>query len=190
MSINEVFGDGKNIEAFLEQLEEIIQEDRYYLIDVLPMTVRDPEKYSQFELVWEYIVEEPPKQKVFLAEEDKFVRLFKKVWLYNKTKAYVYESDRSEEVLLNLIHKDAETLRWIKESEDKTRLITDVGELELLVRLGTRDIVDSILVFEDMEIVCWSGGGLAWPIYVNKPDVIELVKEMANVEGLYLYRKA
>ncbi|NHM27114.1 hypothetical protein G7K71_08975 [Desulfofundulus sp. TPOSR] len=190
MSINEVFGDGKNIEAFLEQLEEIIQEDRYYLIDILPMTVQDPEKYSQFELVWEYIVEEPAKQKVFLAEEDKFVSLFKKVWLYNKTKAYVYESDRSEEALLNLIHKDAETLRWIKESEDKTRLITDVGELELLVRLGTRDIVDSILVFEDMEIVCWSGGGLAWPIYVNKPDVIELVKEMANVEGLYLYRKA
>ncbi len=31
---------------------------------------------------------------------------------------------------------------------------------------------------------------LAWPIYVNKPDVIELVKEMASVEGLYLYRKA
>ena len=190
MSINELFKNGKNIEDFLEQLKVITEENGYYLVDVLPMTVQDPEKYSQFELVWEYIVEEPAKQKVFLADEDKFVSLFKKLWLYNKTKAYVHESARPEESILKLIYIDTETLRWIKESEDKTRLITDVRELELLIRLGTRDIVDSILVFEDMEIVCWSNGGLAWPIYFNKPDVIDLVKEMANVEGLYLYRKA
>lgn len=190
MSINELFGDDKNIEVFLEQLEKIIEEDKYYLIDTLPMTVPDSEKYRQFELVWEHLVEEPEKQNIFLAEENKFVNLFKKVWLYNKTKAYVYKCNRPKEALFNLIHKDTEIFSWVKESEGKTRFITNIGALELMVRLGTRDIIDSILVFEDMEIICWSGGGLAWPIYINKTDVIELVKEMANVEGLYLYKKA
>ncbi|QSZ27679.1 hypothetical protein ACETAC_01885 [Aceticella autotrophica] len=179
MSINDIFKSNINIENFFEQLEKIIDEDKYYLIDILPTTVLDPDKYQQFELIWDYL-DDYRKRDIFLTEENKFINIFKKMWLYNKTKAYIYECNR-EDLFIKIYNS-------IKENENKTKYITDIDELELLIQLGTREIVDSILVFEDIEIICWLGNGLNCAVYFNKQEVIKLIKEMANVEGLYLYK--
>ncbi|MDY0323850.1 MAG: hypothetical protein RBR24_07510 [Candidatus Carbobacillus sp.] len=189
MKLDEIFRGSKGIEYFFDQLEEISENSDCYLLDILPMTVQDPEKYAQFELVWEHIVDDKDflKQKAFFVEEERFISFFKKLWLYNKTKVYVHEFSRPNERFLKLIDVEEEIFLWIKKNAGKTISVTSIDKLELLIRLGTRDIISNIFVYEDMEIICWSTGGLAWRIYFNKPDVIELVKDMANVEGLYLY---
>lgn len=210
MDIDKIFQSGVDIEPYLEELEmKILENEEYYLLDILPKTVpatsantiyEAPDKYfDQFELVWGRILDnnDSLKQKAFLKEEEKFVSFFKKLWLYNNTKASI-----SENFIINkksFIHhvrdlgsdlKESEEIYdWAKKNADKTMYVNDIKTLELLIRLGVRDTLSNIIIFEDMQIISWSTGSLSRVIYFNEPDEIALVKEMANVEGLYLYRK-
>ncbi|MBE3551034.1 MAG: hypothetical protein IMX03_07415 [Brockia lithotrophica] len=189
MKFDDIFQYNNEIERFFDQLEEIVEKNDTYLLDILPKTADDPDKYKQFELVWEHIVRDKnfPKQNNFLVEEIKFINFFKKLWLYNKVKVYIYEFSRSKSNFLKLANTKEEFYYWAKNNAGKTIFDLSIDKLELLISMGIRDIISSIFVYEDIEIIFWSTGGLAWLVYFNRQDNIEFIKNMAIVEGLYLY---
>ncbi|WP_368488328.1 hypothetical protein [Clostridium sp. BJN0013] len=183
MKIERIFTD-KEIEPFLDELESLINKYEYFLIDIFPKKILDADKFSQYEIVYDSLIDDK-NQSSFLVNENKFINLLKKIWLYNKTKAFVFECN-CENLFKN--SDDIKYFKSIKDSENETKLINNVYELELLIKLGMREKLYSILVFEDMEIICWLGNGLNCSLYSNKEGSMGLMEKMATTEGLYLYK--
>lgn len=183
MICNDIF-KSSSLEPFLDELENLSNKSELYLIDILPKKVFDQHKFEQYEIAYDFI-NKCKKQNVFFDEENKFIKVLKKIWLYNKTKAFIFEC-KCENLFTD--EQDIKTLDLIKKNENKTKFITDIDELELLTKLGVREKLYSILVFEDMEIICWIGNGLNCSMYFNQTSSIELIKKIATTEGLYLYK--
>lgn len=177
--------DNANIEESFEALEKIIVRGDYYLIDMLPKKVTSVKKYDQFELIFDNKNYQKKEGLRFDYYEGKFLTFFKKLWLYNTTRAYVMTS--SDKSLFNERMKPM-CVESIAKFFNQTAEVTDLLELESLIKLGTREVDLGILVFEEIRMVCWLGNGLNFATYFYDMQSIGLLNRMTMTEGIYLYR--
>ncbi|WP_039652288.1 hypothetical protein [Clostridium tyrobutyricum] len=179
---NELF-KSKNIESFLDDLESFLDNNQYYLLDIFPQTVLDNDKLSQYEMLYNFSIDDK-NQSDFIINENKFINILKKLWLYNKTKVFVFDFNFENPFKSVKEKKKFESIINIR---DKTTFIKDINQLEILIKLGIREKASSILFFDDMEIICWLGNGLNCCLYFNNESYKKLIQKMSTTEGLYLY---
>ena len=171
-------------------LEYLMQNypDNMFYIDSCPYTVSSNEKYGQFEVFYQQVLQGKLSKKSFLELEIKYLNVIIELWLYNKINVE-FNSDwlwirnkrrivdkKYRKQLKDLIHK-VKTTNIIE--------VTDRLELELIVQLGIRDVVSTTFYIENYEILIdpsWS----CFIVYFKNIDLKEVVKDIVMTEGLYL----
>lgn len=139
--------------------------DKFLLLDIFPKTIVDSNKYEQMNIFFQKYLDKTISKKIFLKEEEKFIRLITYLWAYNSTYAIVnlhtplgqnYPAKRSKK----------ELLCYKRSKIDKSELfpVKSPELLKSLISIGTREIGMVYFFFDEDRIAIELSGlvGLLW----------------------------
>lgn len=144
--------------------------DDCFFIDWTPMAVSKENAYK-FDQVEDYYFEKA---------KEKFLNVIKKLWLYNNVhfdSELIYEIEPSDKIPKSLSQEFSELI--------KSTEIKKTSQLELLIDLSYRDIIDISLIFEQFQILIipsWS----CFFTFIKDSSYKKILEEIVRTEGLYL----
>lgn len=160
------------VEFIPEYLIDTYSDDCFF-IDWLPMNVskENAHKFDQLE------------DDYYEKTKGKFLNILKKLWLYDNVyfdSELIYEIEPSDKISESLLQEFNELIKSTK--------ISKSSQLELLIDLSYRNIIDISLVFEQFQILItpsWS----CYFTFIKDSSYKKFLEEIVRTEGLYL-RKA
>lgn len=168
---------------FIDKWEKFYKQypKKMHTISRYPKYVEDRSKFHQLNVFYNNEMEDS-KQIEYFLEEQKFINVIKKLWVYSR--CYV-ESNIcfQENYPENTDSKVIEQLKGIMSSG-----IVEIDEwepLESLLKLNLRDYIGTCLYFTELKLIIWPGD-FNCPIYIGNESNIELLEKICTVEGVYL----
>lgn len=162
--------------------------DSMYDIDTCPFTVNSNEKYGQFEMDYQWVLQGYLKKKSFLEVEKKYRNVITQLWLYNKT-TVEFNSDwlwiRRRGRIIDKEYRKALKILVRKLKSTNILEVADRTELELIVQLGIRGVIATAYYFEDYKVFIIPGFS-GFITYFNDLTKKDIVKDIVMTEGLYL----
>ncbi|MHB8124956.1 MAG: hypothetical protein ACYDEJ_04810 [Desulfitobacteriaceae bacterium] len=190
MGIDNIFSEwGIHIPVDQDKFEYLFlsEPEKCFYIDRFPLLINDFKKFEQQEISYDKVVSHETPLDIFKAEEIKYMNIIKKLWLYNQI---IVETDFlqvDDKTLKNLLENenDITSLRNTLQQTQDNIVLENSNYLDLLIRLGTKEKVYSTLVLLDFKMVV-SLYGTCFPVYFKDISKVQLIKEIACTEGLYL----
>ena len=147
-----------------------------FYIDSLPMPISESRivKFDQLE------------ELLYKKMQEAIFNIIIKLWLYNDVfckSDLIYEKQTATKIKkiypkkYHIFHHITSQSNFIK--------IDDLEQLKLLLELSYKNIIDILLLFDSFQLIIvpsWS----CYFLFFNDISKIKLVKEIINVEGLYL----
>jgi len=196
MEINNIFNEwGIHIPVDQDRFEYLFlsEPENCFYIDRFPLLINDFGKFEQQEISYDKVVSHETPLDIFKAEEIKYVNIIKKLWLYNQIIVETNFLQVDDKTLKNYLENENDIigLRNILQQTQDNIVLENSNNLDLLVRLGTKEKVYSILVLLDFKMVV-SLHSTCFLVYLKDISKVQLIKEIACTEGLYLrpYLKA
>lgn len=119
-----------------------------------------------------------------LKYEERFVDTIKGVFQKNGGVVLVYLSKFNDDI--NFMHKNNVRCNFSKKNENELIKIDNLADLEIVVKLSTRELFFSNFFFMNIHTVIIGNYDLSFPVYcVNECDLDWLSNE-ANLNGLFI----
>ena len=160
--------------------------DKIMYIDQCPFSVGD--KHSQVDIFFQEVLDGTLEKGKFMHLEVKYRNILTKLWLYNNVFAESNIANVNIKNRLKVIDKQYLNLYpklFSKFTKSSFVNIVDKVDLELLIQLGARDIINAAFYFEEYELLIipsWS----CLIVYFNNLNKVNIVEKIINIEGLYL----
>ncbi|KSV59245.1 hypothetical protein [Acetivibrio ethanolgignens] len=158
--------------------------DDWYILDYIPVQMKDNKKYSQIEVCYsseEYGADYSNYNRI----EESFLRVLTLLWGF-------YDSRCETEVNPDILNSGIECISSKDISHDGTEIklvsIESLSAYKRLTQLSLREKTTHIIFFAEAELIIWVGGLYA-EVFTRKKDTINLLTRIATTEGLYLWKK-
>lgn len=159
--------------------------NNFFFIDQCPYDV--DAKYGQVEFMFDEISNDKQMKQKFFLYELKFINIISTLWLYNRVLVSSDVGQHKKRIKKNMKGISRKNLNILEQklSTSKTTEIVELEELELLVRLGVRNLAETEFYFDNYDLLIvpsWS----CFIIYFNDLDKVHIIEKIINVHGLFL----
>lgn len=174
-------------------LDYIYNSKNSFCLSQFPQYVSDNDKYNSLEIFYQKYLDGDITKTNFLECEKKYHKVIQTLWLYDQVYVGMY-TDLSSYKKSYYAKKNNSLLKkqykFINEMLKDHRLlhsINTLGELNVVMHIGTRDIAPIVLFFKKYEAMIYFSGCSAM-LYSQNKGFIDFVKTISLTNGLYLLK--
>lgn len=159
--------------------------DDWYILDYIPVQMKDSQKYLQFEVTHTCVEQSFAGHNEYDDLEKRYIRVLSLLWgLYDNRCETEVDSDIFSGDIECVCNEDISH----NGSSIKLMSIENLTEYRRLAQLSLREKSVHTIFFSDAELIIWVDG-LCATVFTRKADTVSLIERISTAEGLYIRKK-